>query len=111
MTFEKEGDKIFMAVKIEKRSGCVIATLDGDIDHHTAKNIRESIDSEVEKTKPKILKLDFNKVNFMDSSGIGLIMGRYKLMKLLNGDLELINVSQRIGKIMRLSGIYKLKKH
>ena len=107
MTFEKEGDKIFMAVKIEKRSGCVIATLD----HHTAKNIRESIDSEVEKTKPKILKLDFNKVNFMDSSGIGLIMGRYKLMKLLNGDLELINVSQRIGKIMRLSGIYKLKKY
>ncbi len=98
-----------MVVKIEKNLGCIVAILDGDIDHHTAKNVRESIDCEVEKIRPKILRLDFKNVSFMDSSGIGLIMGRYKLMKLLNGKLEIVNVSKRIERIIKLSGIYKLK--
>ena len=98
-----------MAIKIEKRENALVASLEGDIDHHSAKLMRESIDKAVEKTKPKLLKLDFSDVKFMDSSGIGLIIGRYKLMKILKGDLQIINVPQRINKIIMLSGLYKLK--
>ena len=99
-----------MAVKIEKKSSnSIYALLDGDIDHHSAKGIREKIDEEIEKNRPNLLTLDFGKVNFMDSSGIGLILGRYKLMKFLKGNIEIINASPRIERIIKLSGICKLK--
>ena len=99
-----------MAVKIEKKSNnSIYALLEGDIDHHSAKSIREKIDEEIEKNRPNLLTLDFGKVNFMDSSGIGLILGRYKLMKFLNGNIEIINASPRIERIIKLSGLCKLK--
>ena len=71
--------------------------------------MREKIDREIERVRPSLLILDFKKINFMDSSGIGLIMGRYKLIKALKGNLKIVNVSQRIERIIKLSGLYKLK--
>ena len=99
-----------MGVTIKKYANeSFCALIEGDIDHHTSKKIRETIDTEVKKFNPSILKLDFSKVNFMDSSGIGLIMGRYSLMKLIEGKIELVNVPSRIDKLLRLSGVYNLK--
>ena len=70
-----------MLVTIEKYNDeSLCAIIEGDIDHHTSKKIRETIDAAVEKSNPSILKLDFSKVKFMDRSGIWLIMGRYRLM-------------------------------
>ena len=94
-----------MGVKISTRDGIMTAVLEGDLDHHSAKNMRESIDYEANKKKPKILKLDFGSIQFMDSSGIGLVMGRYKLMKLIGGKLKVINVPKQINRIMKLSGL------
>ena len=87
---------------------CVL--IEGDIDHHNSKKIRETIDTAIEKSNPSVLKLDFSKVSFMDSSGIGLIIGRYRLMKLLKGKIELINVPSRIDRLLKLSGVYNLKR-
>lgn len=84
------------------------AIIQGDIDHHTAKGIRETIDAAIEEKNPSTLKLDFGNVQFMDSSGIGLIMGRYRLMKLLNGNLELLNLPEHINRIISLSGLFSL---
>ena len=98
-----------MEVKIKIDKNALFIFLEGDIDHHSAKSIRESIDREIEKIRPNLLVLDFKKVNFMDSSGIGLIMGRYKLVKTLKGSLKIINTSQRIERIIKLSGLYNLK--
>lgn len=99
-----------MSVKIEMKSkNRIYALLDGDIDHHNAKSIREKIDEEIERNRPNLLTLDFSKVNFMDSSGIGLILGRYKLMKYLKGNIEIINTSPRVERIIKLSGLCKLK--
>ena len=98
-----------MAVTTKADKNTLFIFLEGDIDHHSAKNIREIIDREIEKIRPNLLVLDFKKVNFMDSSGIGLIMGRYKLVKTLKGNLKIINTSQRIERIIKLSGLYKLK--
>ena len=79
--------------------------LSGDIDHHSARDMRESIDAAVQMKKPSLLRLDFSGVKFMDSSGIGLIMGRYRLMKLIGGSLLVCNVPPHIKRIIDLSGV------
>ena len=65
-----------MPVKITVSGEVVTAFLDGEIDHHTASVIRNEIDAAVEKNMPTLLVLDFRDVSFMDSSGIGLVLGR-----------------------------------
>ena len=77
----------------------------GEIDHHAARAIREETDTLIQQKKPKELKLDFSQVSFMDSSGIGLIMGRYRMMSLYGGYLKVVNVPEALGKLMILSGI------
>ena len=97
-----------MPVVINNRDGSMVAELEGDIDHHTAKPMREIIDENISRTEPKITKLDFSKVKFMDSSGIGLIMGRYKLVKTYGGRLEVINVPKRLERMVKLAGLSAL---
>jgi len=83
----------------------VCARLSGEIDHHGAKALREQIDSAAERVRPELLELDFSAVTFMDSSGIGLIMGRCRLMESLGGRVRVSGVSGQLGKVLRLSGI------
>lgn len=97
-----------MSVKTEVGQKYVRAFLEGEIDHHSAAFIRKDIDRIVAKKKPKLLILDFSAVSFMDSSGIGLVMGRYKLIKSLGGEIRVENLSASSYKIMRLAGIERL---
>ncbi|NMA80013.1 MAG: anti-sigma factor antagonist [Clostridiales bacterium] len=97
-----------MAVKIEIGDNIINARLIGDIDHHTAKGMREEIDNAVERTQIKKLVLDFKNVSFMDSSGIGLVMGRYKIMEEVGGVVKVTNPSNHIKKVMRLAGLDRL---
>ena len=82
--------------------------MSGEIDHHIAKELRRDIDFAVREFQPEELVLDFAEVGFMDSSGIGLVMGRYKLMKETGGKVIVKNPQNQIKKVMRLSGIDKL---
>lgn len=97
-----------MSVKLILREGTLTAMLFGEIDDHTAREIRETIDSAMEKVKPKRLRLDFSGVSFMDSSGIGLIIGRYKIMKMWGGCVILCAMPAHIERLIRLSGADKL---
>lgn len=99
-----------MSVRIEAHGEVVTAFLDGEIDHHTASVIRNEIDSKVEKNMPSMLVLDFRDVTFMDSSGIGLVMGRYKVLKPIGGELHITNASPQIYKVMKLAGLDRLAK-
>ena len=94
-----------MPVTFESRGDAVAACLSGDIDHHNASCIREAIDQMAEGALPRTLILDFGSVGFMDSSGIGLIMGRYKLMESMGGDLKVENASAQLKKLMQLAGL------
>lgn len=96
---------VYMAVSLIQDSNVLKAFLSGEIDHHSAADMRLEIDEWIRRDKPKILVLDFSEVTFMDSSGIGLIMGRYKLMGILGGSVRVVNVSDRIDRILRLSGV------
>ena len=97
-----------MSVKIISSQQKMTAYLDGEIDHHNAAFIREEIDYEIMSSKPEVLKLDFDKVTFMDSSGIGLVMGRYRTLSLYGGKLIVSNLSPQLHRIMKLSGIEKI---
>ena len=94
-----------MAVNIEGSNEILIAYLTGELDHHCAAEIRKKIDSTVSEYKPSLLVLDFSDVSFMDSSGIGLVMGRYKLIHALGGTLHVVNVSEQAHRIMSLAGL------
>ena len=94
-----------MSVTIESSGSLIVAYLIGEIDHHTASLIREKIDNTISLKKPSHLILDFKNVTFMDSSGIGLVMGRYRLMQNFKGTVEIRNVSPRTKKLMELAGL------
>ena len=97
-----------MSVKIINEDNKVIALLSGEIDHHNAKSLRQDIDFSLRENQPDELIMDFSEVGFMDSSGIGLVMGRYKLMQEIGGNLVVRNPPPHIKKVMRLSGIDRL---
>ncbi len=80
-------------------------TLSGDIDHHRATGMRQSIDTVLCEERPSILELDFSGVTFMDSSGIGLIMGRYRLLNSWGGQLIVTHIPPHIEKLMHLAGL------
>ena len=97
-----------MAVQIDLADERLTARIIGDIDHHSAKEMRETIDDAVLKGQVRELEIDFRDVTFMDSSGIGLVMGRYKLMQELGGTLHLVNVASHLKKVMVLAGLDRL---
>ncbi len=97
-----------MAVKIDFGQKSIKACIQGEIDHHSAVIIRQNIDRAIAQKKPELLILDFGEVTFMDSSGIGLVMGRYKLMKSIGGEIRVENLSASAYKVMRLAGIERL---
>lgn len=97
-----------MSVKIINEDNKVIALLSGEIDHHNAKSLRQDIDFSLRENQPEELIMDFSEVGFMDSSGIGLVMGRNKLMQEIGGNLVVRNPPPHIKKVMRLSGIDRL---
>lgn len=84
------------------------AVLSGDIDHHSASSMRSRIDLEIKQRIPSEIILDFGDVSFMDSSGIGLIMGRCRLMKEIGGKVKIKNASEQIKKIIKLSGVDRI---
>ena len=95
-------------LQIQRENEVLRAAIGGEIDHHTARNIRAQIDAAIGQYEPKRLVLDMGGVTFMDSSGVGLIMGRYRMMQSCGGAVAVENVSPRIEKMLRLSGIGQL---
>ena len=80
----------------------------GEMDHHGARNALKEVEIAIDAALPRSLILDFAGVTFMDSSGIGLVMGRYRLMKLYEGTLAVTGASPRIAQLMKLAGLDKL---
>ena len=88
----------------------MIVYISGEIDHHTSREIRESVDRMIVMQRPGTLILDLEGVNFMDSSGLGLILGRYKKIKELDGNMYLCGADQRTMKILKMAGVDKIIK-
>ena len=79
-----------------------------EIDHHSTEKMRRLIDDDITRYMPRKVIFDFSNVSFMDSAGIGMLLGRYKVIKMLGGQLELENVNKQIRRIFEISGILKI---
>ena len=86
----------------------IIYALGGEIDHHSAVSIRTEIDEMIMAERPKILTFDFTNVRFMDSSGIGLVLGRTRTMGAVGGRVEIVGASKSIERLFRMAGADKL---
>ena len=92
----------------EKETRTLFLRVTEEIDQHTADKIRRKLDNEIEIYSPKKVIFDFNGIEFMDSSGIGMVLGRYKLVKMLGGTFEIINVNKRLKRIFDMSGVSRI---
>jgi len=79
--------------------------LNGEIDHHALKSLRNTIDSQIEQHTPRLIALDFGGVTFMDSSGIGLILGRRRIAESYGGKVVLKNASGYALRLIKLAGL------
>ena len=80
----------------------LIVTLKGELDHNSAEEVRVKIDDKIDMNEAKNIILDFSGVSFMDSSGIGAVMGRYKKISYRGGNLFISNVNKNVNKIFEL---------
>ncbi|MBP1573917.1 MAG: anti-sigma factor antagonist [Oscillospiraceae bacterium] len=94
-------------ILFDEKNRCLVM-LEGEIDHHNASQIRMKVDLAIDTHCPAELYLDFSGVSFMDSSGIGLVMGRYRILREYGAKLFVTNCKGSIRKVMQLSGMSRL---
>ena len=97
-----------MESKFYEDKKMLVFKITDEIDDCSVQKIRRRADYEIERYMPKTVIFDFNRVSFMDSAGIGLLIGRYKLIKMLGGNLEIANISTSVRKIFEMSGLFKI---
>lgn len=92
-------------LKIYNDGRRITAALSGDIDHHAARELRAALDEVIAFSRPEALILDFENVGFMDSSGVGLVLGRLKAVKAVGGEILIKNARPEIAEIFNLAGL------
>lgn len=97
-----------MILRFEPLDDKVVVTLVGELDHHNAEEVRIRVDDILDNYNCKTLIFNFAGVKFMDSSGIGAVIGRYKKMLLRGGKVCITNVSPAVKRIFELSGMFKI---
>ena len=97
-----------MESKFYEKDKLLIFKMTDEIDDHSVQKIRRKADYEMERYMPKRIVFDFDSVTFMDSAGIGLLIGRYKFSNMLGASLEISNLTQSVRRIFEMSGILKL---
>ena len=85
-------------------------SLRGEIDHHSAVAVRSAIDEKIYELRPKRMVMDLSRIDFMDSSGLGLIMGRYALIQKLGGEFIVSEPSDRVLRVFELAGLGRIIK-
>lgn len=92
-------------IKLYNDGKRITAALYGDIDHHAARSMRQELDEVIAHSRPELLILDLENVGFMDSSGIGLILGRLKAVRGCGGDILIKNARPNIAAVIKISGL------
>ncbi len=97
-----------MDSKFYEEDKLLVFKITDEIDDYSVQKIRGKADYEIERYMPKKVIFDFDSVTFMDSAGIGLIIGRYKFANMLGAKLEVSNLTQSVKKIFEMSGLLRL---
>ena len=99
-----------LEIHMQKENGgsVLVAALEGELDHHEAIYVRQVIDKELDKmAKPQLL-FDLRDLTFMDSSGLGVILGRYKKIQARQGEIAIANVPSSVTRLFEMSGLHKI---
>ena len=97
-----------VSIDFVKDSKTVIVKINEEIDHHVCEKIKNKIDLAIDFRRAKLLVFDFSGVSFMDSSGIGLIMGRYRAISKNGGQAVVVNLKPSVRRILQMAGIFKI---
>jgi stage II sporulation protein AA (anti-sigma F factor antagonist) len=97
-----------MEIIYTERDRHLIITPVGEIDHHTSLGMRQSIERAFSRSGARSMVFDFSRVEFMDSSGIGILIGRYRELSKLGGKVYAINIAGEMGRIFNISGLAKI---
>jgi len=97
-----------MEIRIIKKGDELYARCAGELDQHSAVTVRERLDDALDRGGIRRLVFDLSGVTFMDSSGIGVILGRYKKLASHGGSICVINAQKGVERVLRMSGVYKL---
>lgn len=92
----------------EKKRGAMVVTLSGELDHRRADQLRPELDELIRDPKIKELVFDLSNLSFMDSSGIGMILGRYKVMARRGGCVSIKCANAQINRVFELAGLYQI---
>lgn len=95
-------------LKHRKQRDALIVCLEGELDHHCAQTVRQEMDRLIEKEQPQRLIVDMQGVSFMDSSGIGVLIGRYRTLSRSGGRMAVCNMSPHVERIFQLSGLQRI---
>ncbi|CAI6061634.1 Anti-sigma F factor antagonist [Paenibacillus sp. JJ-100] len=95
-------------VNMEHHRGILIVRLSGELDHHTADMVRMQMDEAIQRRQCEHLVLSLKDLQFMDSSGLGVILGRYKLIKNKGGKMVICDVNPSVYRLLEMSGLFKI---
>ncbi|MCQ1530999.1 anti-sigma F factor antagonist [Lutispora saccharofermentans] len=97
-----------MQVNFETLNNILIIKLNGELDHHSSSYVRDEIDDEILAKNPKNILFDMSHLNFMDSSGIGVIIGRYKFIASNGGKVGIVSMKPQIKRIYEICGLKRI---
>lgn len=97
-----------MQLNIVSSGDSVIARLDGELDEHSASQVRERLDKRIAEGGFRNFVFDFSRLKFMDSTGIGMLLGRYKMLKRTGSGIYISSPNPHVDKILTLAGIYTI---
>ena len=105
---KKEGKKKMEQFSMERTGSQLVLHICEELDHHTAGQISKVVDLQIEKGNVRTLIFDFSGITFMDSSGIGMVMGRHRKMNFLGGRTFVTGIGDNVDRIFRMSGLYRI---
>ena len=95
-------------MKYQVQENCLTIYLPQEVDHHNAEEIKRDADRLIDRNHIRYVIFDFAETSFCDSSGIGVLMGRYKKVYLLGGEVCAVHTNERVKKILTMSGVTKI---
>jgi len=99
---------VSLTIELEIKQEVLCIRLAGELDHHAAEQLRNKVTEAIEKHQIIHLVLNLEKLTFMDSSGLGVILGRYKQIKLKHGEMVVCAISPPVKRLFEMSGLFKI---
>jgi stage II sporulation protein AA (anti-sigma F factor antagonist) len=99
---------VSLAIDLEIKHSVLCIRLVGELDHHTAEELRTRVTMSLEKNKINHIVLNLEHLGFMDSSGLGVILGRYKQIKNAGGEMVVCSISPAVKRLFEMSGLFKI---